>query len=45
MDEIVFHCEDGGASAGGDTDLGVDVLDVMVGGLRRDEQLVPNLTI
>ena len=33
----------GGGGAVGDAELGVDVLDVVVGGLRRDEQLLGDL--
>jgi hypothetical protein len=34
----VLHGEQGGRGAGGDADLGVGVLDVVVGGLDRDPE-------
>jgi len=38
VEEVVLDCEQGGRAPGGDTDLGVDVLDVRIGGLERDDQ-------
>ncbi len=38
-----FHGEQGGPGPRGDPDLGVDVLDVVVGRLRRDEQAAGHL--
>src|SRR4051812_5194818 len=43
FDQPVAHREERRAGAGGDADLRVDVLDVAVGGLRRDLQLARDL--
>ena len=43
MDDGVLHRPQGRSGSGRYADLGVDVLDVMVGGLRRDEKPVGDL--
>src|SRR6476469_6271468 len=41
-DDSVLHRPKRGGSAGRDADLVVDVLDVVIGGLRRDEEPIGN---
>ena len=36
--QIIFHCEQRCAGASGDTDLGVDMLNVVIGGFAGDRQ-------
>src|SRR5215211_2897155 len=45
VDEVMLHSEHGGRCAGGDADLGVDVLDVMARGLRRDPEQARDLPV
>src|SRR5690349_13983228 len=41
--QVMFHGEQRGAGAGRDADLGVDMLDMVVGSLGRDRQRVGDL--
>jgi hypothetical protein len=42
-EQIVFGGEEGGSRAGGDADFVVDVLDVVVDGLHRNDELASDL--
>src|SRR5439155_26651090 len=44
VEQTVLHGEQGGGRARGRADLGVDALDMRLGGLRGDPQLAGNLT-
>ena len=42
-EDTVFDCEEGGSTAGGNADLRVDVLYVVIRGLRCDHESVGDL--